>query len=79
MICRMQLTNVFNRLKGLPPSGVRSPSLLNGAAIGRSRTPRSRTRLNGSHGYEGAGGQASVADTESTEGYSEQESLTSVE
>jgi hypothetical protein len=64
-------------LKGLPRNGARSPSLLNGAAIGRSQTAH-RAHVNGSRGNQG-GDHASMADTESNEGYSEQESLTSVE
>ncbi|KAH9080460.1 GRASP55/65 PDZ-like domain-containing protein [Lactarius deliciosus] len=63
---------------GLPRSGIRSPSLLNGSSIGGGQTLH-RTHLNGSRGNEGASRQTSVTDTESTEGYSEQESLTSVE
>lgn len=63
---------------GNPPSGVRSSSQLNGAAI-RGSQALHRTHLNGSRGNEGADGQGSVADSESTGGYSEQESLTSVE
>lgn len=78
MICRIRLTDVFRPLKGLPRNGARSPSLLNGAAMRGSQTLH-RTHVNGSRGYHSADGQPSVADTESTEGYSEQESLTSVE
>ena len=79
MICRIHLTDVFQPLKGLPRSGARSPSLLNGAAIRGSRTRHRTGHVNGSRGYHVSDGQPSVADTESTEGYSEQESLTSVE
>lgn len=68
---------MFNRPQGFPRTGARSPSLLNGA-VGRSQSLH-RTHVNGSRGNQGADGHANVADTESNEGYSEQESLTSVE
>lgn len=63
-------------VKGLTYGSVRS---LYGATIPGGGQALPQPHVNGAHAHEDADGQASVAETESVEEISEQDSLTSVE
>jgi hypothetical protein len=63
-------------VKGHLYGNIRSPR---GAATSEGSQEFRKPRTNGVHGNEDIDGQASVADSESVEGVSEQDSLTSVE
>ena len=70
------LTQSALPVKGLLYGSIRSPRGL--ATSEEGHTPP-QPHINGVHKYEDADGLASVADSESVEGVSEQDSLTSVE
>jgi len=63
-------------VKGLLYGSIRSPR---GAATSEGSQASRKPHINGVHKNEDVDGQASVADSESVEGVSEQDSLTSVE
>ena len=63
-------------VKGLLYGSIRSP---HGAASSSGSQVFLEPNVNGVHRNEDIDGQASVADSESVEGFSEQDSLTSVE
>ena len=72
----MHLTQVLLPVKGLLYDSIRTPR---GAPTSDWSQPPRRPHINGVHRNEDADGEASVADAESAEGYSEHDSLTSVE
>jgi hypothetical protein len=72
----MHLTQVLYPVKGLLYGSIRSP---HNAATFEGSQALHRPHINGFRRSEDADGQTSVTDPESAEGFSERDSLTSVE